>query len=251
MEKKSRYTAVNARQDRNMNPLLRFLALLALLYGVGATAQDTPGDVEFRLFEDVENNTPEEQQRVRRQRNDRSNPTQPEFTLVGTSRIGDSYSAILKHRSGDPVYMRNLNPDGNNRIPGHTNYTLVDISAGTVSIRYPDSDPCVSFEEKGVSCSEAVNIAALRLANGEPINRPEAAESAGDAEVAVIEGDPESDAEDTPTNPFEALRAARANGDAPQAAETGRFTPRRIAPEDVPPGMRVVSTPFGDRLVQQ
>jgi hypothetical protein len=28
-----------------------------------------------------------------------------------------------------------------------------------------------------------------------------------------------------------------------------RFRPRRINPDQVPDGMRVVSTPFGDRLV--
>ena len=33
--------------------------------------------------------------------------------------------------------------------------------------------------------------------------------------------------------------------------DTSAFTPRRINPEDVPPGMRVVSTPFGDRLVEE
>ena len=33
--------------------------------------------------------------------------------------------------------------------------------------------------------------------------------------------------------------------------QPARFQPRRIPPEDVPPGYRVVSTPFGDRLVEQ
>jgi len=59
--------------------------------------------------------------------------------------------------------------------------------------------------------------------------------------------------------PFAALSAAAAENSAgnANASRAGgrngadRFTPRRISPEDVPPGMRVVSTPFGDRLVDQ
>ena len=62
------------------------------------------------------------------------------------------------------------------------------------------------------------------------------------------------EAAEEPTNPFAALRArAVENGNAPEPATNSRrsFTPRRIDPADVPPGMRVVSTPFGDRLVPE
>ena len=53
-------------------------------------------------------------------------------------------------------------------------------------------------------------------------------------------------------NPFEALRAQQNNVSVSNRdGGNERFTPRRILPEDVPPGMRVVSTPFGDRLVEQ
>jgi hypothetical protein len=55
-------------------------------------------------------------------------------------------------------------------------------------------------------------------------------------------------------NPFEALSAAQVDDDNPAQKNGGRenrFAPRRISPEDVPSGMRVVSTPFGDRLVEQ
>ena len=58
----------------------------------------------------------------------------------------------------------------------------------------------------------------------------------------------ELSAADSPDNPFEALlqRAANQNTD----VEESTFEPVRINPSDVPPGMRVVSTPFGDRLVE-
>ena len=55
---------------------------------------------------------------------------------------------------------------------------------------------------------------------------------------------------DAPINPFEALRSRAQNG-APPPERPDRFQPRRIDPADVPPGMRVVSTPFGDRLVEE
>ncbi|MBT8146719.1 MAG: hypothetical protein KJN90_07680, partial [Gammaproteobacteria bacterium] len=74
-------------------------------------------------------------------------------------------------------------------------------------------------------------------------------QSEEDAEVVVSEEESEE-----PTNPFAALRArALQNGDAPAPSASPRrsFTPRRIDPADVPPGMRVVSTPFGDRLVRE
>ena len=54
----------------------------------------------------------------------------------------------------------------------------------------------------------------------------------------------------TQANPFETLRNRVQNGE-PPSERPGRFQPRRIDPADVPPGMRVVSTPFGDRLVEE
>ena len=49
-------------------------------------------------------------------------------------------------------------------------------------------------------------------------------------------------------NPFEAIRARANNPDS--NTDNNNFRPRRIDPDDVPPGMRIVSTPFGDRLVE-
>lgn len=237
--------------------LLTILTFCPVLSAQSQDVDDVDNALEFRLFEEVETATSQQEERVRRQReSDGNRASQPEFTLVGTSRIGSRYSAILKHRGGDSVYIRNLNPDGSNRIPGHRNHTIVDVAAGRLSVRFPDSDPCLTFEDQGVSCNEAVNIAILILANGEPL-QPPASESdnersdiaAGDEEA----GRENTGREDTPTNPFAVLRAAAENGATTPSAtpENNRFTPRRIAPEDVPQGMRVVSTPFGDRLVEQ
>ena len=107
---------------------------------------------------------------------------------------------------------------------------------------------------KGVSCNSAANIAALALTTGEPLPVSNTATLAAqsDSSQADIDGE---EADNSPANPFEALRAAQADNADGSAAENStsnaRFTPRRIDPADVPPGMRVVSTPFGDRLVDQ
>ncbi len=225
-------------------PLATILCLPTLVL---AQASD---EVEFNLFEGVENNRTEQPVRRERASRERDRNTQPEFTLVGTSRIGNSYSAILLHRGGNPVYIRDIDPQANTRITGHIGYTIVHAGPGTVSIRYPDGDPCVEATDKAVSCSSAGNIAFLGLTNKEPVANQ--APIASDASEGA-DGDEEAQ-EDVPVNPFEALRAARENGnEAAQQAnpDNNRFTPRRIAPEDVPPGYRVVSTPFGDRLIEQ
>ena len=120
------------------------------------------------------------------------------------------------------------------------------MGSGSVSISYPDNVPCIEFRDQGVSCDNVVNIAALSLANGEPLPGKEVAiRQAGSRPDGAV-------AEEPPTNPFEALRAQQNNVSVSNRdGDNERFTPRRILPEDVPPGMRVVSTPFGDRLVEQ
>jgi hypothetical protein len=109
-----------------------------------------------------------------------------------------------------------------------------------------------------VSCSTIPNTALLELVNAEALARTEPISNA----VGSSDSKPElagSGTAGATTNPFEALRAARAAGLNPNQnnandngdVSNGRFTPRRIAPEDVPSGMRVVFTPFGDRLVEE
>ena len=169
----------------------------------------------------------------------------PEFTLVGTSRIGDSYSAILRHRSGESILVRS---QGNTAIKGHAGYSVLSVGAGKLSLRYPASDPCVEDVRQGVSCAAGPNTAELVLGTSAPLSRPATSttfeQRADSTEPSTAQG----------INPFEAIIAAQAGGNDPAQNEGGRgerFVPKRISPEDVPPGMRVVATPFGDRLVEQ
>lgn len=224
-------------------------ALLATFVLPGAVlAQD------FTLFEEVEqNDTSSMNNQSRALRRSQTGVTAPEFTLLGTARIGDDYSAMLRHRDGSAVSVK-LAPDANTRIPGYTDYTVVQMESGSVSIRYPDSQPCSENEDAGIRCSTAGNIAILELVTAEPVARREPVRQDNiDSAADSGQDDTEENGDNaTPRNPFEAIRAAARRGDNNgQPAEPPRFQPRRINPEDVPEGMRVVSTPFGDRLVQE
>jgi hypothetical protein len=203
---------------------------------------------QLNLFEEIEtnNNSPRDA-RNRTASGSQAGAASAEFTLIGTSRIGGKYSVIIQHRGGDTLMVK-AGPNSSTQIPGYSGYLMLNVDSGHISIRYPENVPCVEFRDQGVSCDGA-NIAALSLANGEPLPGQE-------VETSLAAGrSNETAADELPTNPFEALLSRENN--VPVSNRDGnfdrreRFTPRRIDPEDVPPGMNVVSTPFGDRLVEQ
>ncbi len=202
----------------------------------GIAQTQAGSDVQsLSLFDAVESSAANNNAQNRPNREVRATISEPEFTLVGTSRIGNKYSAIVRHRSGEAVLVRTEGA-GNTAIAGHSGYSVVDISSGTVSIRFPGNNACVDFSDLGVRCSSAGNIAELALANAEPLQG-----IIDEVEVEEVVTDP--------ANPFEALRN---NAGAQDENGVGRrFVPRRIDPEDVPEGMRVIATPFGDRLVEE
>ncbi len=230
---------------------------------------DTAGDAavdrsqDLALFEPVE--TPANQNRpVAREAT--ATTAEPEFTLSGVSRIAGNYSAILEHKSGESILVK-VAANANTRIPEYSDYSIVSMSAVTVSIRYPGNNPCAEFADQGVRCNRAANIAELSLSHGDPIpaTNPADTESAGtdsEDESAIDNADNgdnanNGEARNGSRNPFATLANAKngASGDNSRpvtASGAGRrFTPRRISPEDVPEGKRLVTTPFGDRLVDQ
>ena len=201
---------------------------------------------QLNLFEEIESaSNSSSQVRDRARADSLATSASPEFTLVGTSRIGSEYSAIIQHRGGATLIVK-AGSNSSTQIPGYSGYSILDVGSGSISIRYPEHVSCVEFHDQGVSCPGGDNIAALSLTNGEPLSDNEA--EAGQATTRSSE----TAVNEPLTNPFEALRAQQNNGTvSSRDGDNERFTPRRILPEDVPPGMRVVSTPFGDRLVEQ
>jgi len=205
----------------------------------------------FTLFEPIESqesgNNPNSSRVTRRETIGSTGI--PVFTLVGTSRIGEQRSAIVRHSSGDTIPVT-LRQTGVTPIPGYETYAIVGAAGSGLSIRYPGEQACVPFESSGVRCSEEQGVALLSLTTAAPIEpeQPPAQQAEDD------NGDPNPADEGESRNPFALLRERAANGD----LQTGdpdttsrRFQPRRINPADVPPGKRIVSTPFGDRLVDE
>lgn len=241
--------------------LLSFWAAYSVAQDSGAVessnANNGGATPPLTLFESIEvaENRPNAPSRPTRET--RATMFEPVFTLVGTSRIGSKSSAILRHQNGETIKLA-INLDGATPITGYESYSVSNLGAGRLSVSMPANVPCSADEAKGVSCTGAANTALLQLVNGTALVRAApVADQSQSAEQTLQAG--ESVNSDLAANPFEALRAARANGrsvseGANQGSadgRNGRFTPRRIAPEDVPQGMRVVSTPFGDRLVEQ
>ncbi|MEK7259253.1 MAG: hypothetical protein AAB211_05595 [Pseudomonadota bacterium] len=224
-------------------------ALMTLLFAAAPplSAQD------LSLFEPVVNEDRIDNVEAQQNRAQNAVATAPAFTLIGTSRIGAKYKATLASNTGKIVVVTS-SPGAVQEIPDHPGYRLVDVGSRRVSIANPGASPCIAAADKGVTCS-ADGLSLLSLATAAPVPAAQGAEATAANNPSAANPEPG----EIPENPFAAaLRAAALNeanaqtqsgNAAPPGAE--RFQPRRIPPEEVPPGMRVVRTPFGDRLVEQ
>ena len=229
------------KQSRKLR-LLTILSLMLLVSdrGHGQTSAD------FALFEPVEasNNAASTAPGARNSRPSsigRGAINEPVFSLVGTSRIGSRLTVALRHMGGERI--RVVVNGTRTPIPGYELYALLEVEGRRVGVQYPLSESCRDFLELGVSCAAESNIAMLSLTTAKALN----AEQGDPVAEAAPENSPPAD---TPRNPFEALRNAADRGASRNpAAPPAPFQPRRIDPSEVPPGKRVVSTPFGDRVV--
>ena len=232
--------------DRRAKPeLLAVAGSLSALLFLGASAVQGQGSSDFALFEPVDsasNATRSAPGRRGARTTADATASEAEFSLIGSARIGSRTSVMLRHVSGEKVRVsleRSRMP-----IPGYEQYVVVGSDSDSVSIQYPQSVACVGFAAQSVSCDASRNVATLSLTAAKAI-------LPGQAPAEAAEPDSEHKEErSTQANPFEALRNRVQNGE-PPSERPGRFQPRRIDPKDVPPGMRVVSTPFGDRLVEE
>ena len=248
--------------NRSANLLVTALTLISFETGyISAQTTDQEADrasadaiesnQSFALFDPIEGSANRAVSPAQRGSSaSRATASEPEFTLLGTSRIGDKYSVIIQHKGGEAIVVK-AGPGASASIPEHGGYRIVTVAAGTVSIRYPSNTVCVGFSERGVSCNEAGDTADLTLAASKPLASSNRTLTLATQSDEASGGNPDTG----PTgvvNPFAALREAQAENPSDKGRSVGgRFNPRRVAPEDVPPGMRVVSTPFGDRLVEQ
>ncbi|HDZ08719.1 hypothetical protein [Pseudohongiella sp.] len=230
-------------------------AVLALWLAAPAQAQTE--DTSLSLFEPVDQGTDNDQSQTSGPRNPSvSAGGGPQFSLVGTSRFGDRYTVSVRDSSGEVITV-DAGAGGDAAIPGYPGFSVTHVASRHVLLQQPASSPCFEFSDQGVTCEDG-NTARLALATAEPVAPPPEPERRrdrraedGDAQNADAG---EQNTADQPMNPFaNALRAARERDGEPDAAasraEAQRFRPRRIDPEDVPEGYRLVRTPFGDRMV--
>ncbi|OQW94484.1 MAG: hypothetical protein BWK79_05735, partial [Beggiatoa sp. IS2] len=196
-------------------------------------------------------------------------PPQQDFSLRGTSRIGKNLSAVLQAPDGKQIVQR---LDGQRtEVKGYAGYFLVQVNAREIQIEYPKESPCQNDNEpKGVYCSKDKKTATLKL----PRLNALAAPPPPKAPPVVVQNQP--------NNPFQPQPGQPQPGQAQPAQQTPfgpmpfgqpqrqltpeeikerqekfeqrkelykNFKKQEIKDEDVPPGMRVVRTPFGDRLI--
>lgn len=225
---------------------------LWLALGAGLPLATSVAAQDLELFESVESRDEVERPgsgNSSSSSSQRGDSGSPMFTLVGTSRFGDRYRARLR-TSSDEVITVEYRLDQSAPVPGFPGFTLRSVGARHVVVQHPEHTPCADFADEGVSCRVGDNSARLELATAEPIER---AEPEPDEDSAGEEDGADGDNGERTENPFAAaLRDARERSDEDQAAiraRAQRFERRRISEDEVPEGYRVVSTPFGDRLV--
>lgn len=213
----------------------------------------------FSLFGGIEaqsTSTPDARQAEIRRRQ-AATSGEPEFTLIGTSRIGDRSSAILRHRSGTEVVIVS-GSEHETRINGFEQFAMLEIDSGRVEIRYPENLPCVEFSSAGVTCPRS-GIATLELAFGDPLTRASRTTQNTVANRLSAESDQQQAEQQPAPEPSEdqdsdsrSLVLERSRAEQSATVESGSpVPPRRIDPADVPPGMEIFSTPFGDQLVPE
>ncbi len=163
-------------------------------------------------------------------------PPQKDFSLQGTSQFGDDFRAILVTPQNQ---VSKINwQAGGKPVALSEGFRLLKIAARQVIIEYPANSPCREDRpSKGVDCDPDGKTATLNLVIGRPT--PNTNVQAG---IVV------SPAATTTTAEAQVQEAARER--ARQVFENAaRRAGNNIEPDEVPPGMRVVKTPFGDRLV--
>jgi hypothetical protein len=195
-------------------------------------------------------------------------PPQKDFTLEGTSRIGARVSAMLVAPDGKKV-MQTLRDNQATPIKGYEEFKLLSVDARQVEVLYPENSPCrASNLQRGIQCGSDGKSATLNLLNARalppsapppvPIQPGQPAPMDNPFAAALQQANQQANqqAGQPPgaLNPFAPQPSpVGMTGNPPLAPGQAQpdFRPQRIRDEDVPPGMKVIRTPFGDRLVPE
>jgi hypothetical protein len=241
--------------DRNSDKWIKpALALMLTLLASGAAAQNAD---TLNLFEPLERQAQPESVQVLSVPSSTVAPGNAEpFTLIGTSRMGSRWRALVRSPSGAVVSV-DLDPTVPVVIPGYPGYRVSAANTRELVVLHPASSPCVERTDKGVSCTSGTE-ARLSIATASPL-APVQQPVATAADTTAATASEPIVSEVSADNPFAAaLRAARERAESEgiplevmEVMEGERFRPRRIDPADVPPGSRLIRTPFGDRIITE
>jgi hypothetical protein len=113
--------------------------------------------------------------------------SEPDFTLVGTARFGDHYSAVIGNGSEQDIRLDKIS-GSMIYVPGYPGYEVIKVSSGEISIRYPAERKCLSIKSKGISCDET-NVATLRLRYAEPLKSATSDFNRGENEASLQLGE--------------------------------------------------------------
>jgi hypothetical protein len=157
-----------------------------------------------------------------------ANGEEPEFVLVGTSRIGSRYSATLQLRSGKQIIVVSEKGEA---VPllGMSGYTVAQIEPKRVLIRHWSNSTCAALTEQEVVCAADTTTALeLNIRTLEGVNDPDS----GHAVIRVA-----NDLTDIPAAPGSFID--RLQTEAAQRAER----------PEVPNGMELIKTSSGFQLI--
>ena len=120
--------------------------LITLLTVAEVLPQDSS---DFELFESVENSDSGAGRNASRSRQTQNTPTSsvPAFTLVGTSRVGDSTAVVLRHSSGEQVRVEYAGRP--TQITGYEGFFVSRVAGRSVLIRHPRTLHALRLRIKG------------------------------------------------------------------------------------------------------
>lgn len=181
------------------------------------------------------------------------------FVLRGTTRIASRYSAVLQTPTGGDVVVRWRSGEVA-AVPGFDGYNVSRVAPREVRLTYPEGSECDDKIDLGVRCLSGGRTAILSLvrrsakAAPKPVQRPAKAgekkpPAANPFQAALDRARSANPAGSDPGN--EELEKKRAAERTARAEKYRNFKPKKINPDEVPAGMKVVHTPFGDRLVPE
>jgi len=169
-------------------------------------------------------------------------PPQQNFQLFGTSRIGNQYSAILQAPNGKQIKVR-WQAGEETPINGYHGFKVRNVTYRQIELLYPEDNPCRdNMVQKGVVCLEEGKAARLEMNRAKP--------TAPQVPPAIpVQANQNPQANEVPPLTPEQQREKEQKEQQWRDRYKTFQPPQNIRAEDVPPGMRVVRTPFGDRLV--